>query len=557
MAEQQKSHEKNFLVQGSILAIAGVITKIIGLIYRIPLMNIVGDEGMGYYSVAFSIYTVALMLTSYSMPLAVSKLVSERMALGQHKNAYKVFKGALAFAVIAGGITSLLIFFGADFIASTMMSMDLSAYALRVLGPCILIVALLGVFRGFFQGMGSMVPTAISQVLEQIINAIASVAGAYMLLQAGKNVAKQMNDKSYSSAYAAAGGTIGTIAGAFFALLLLIAIYFAYKKVLKRQMRRDRTKKSESYQLIFKILLATIVPVILSATVYNISDFLDSAIFNKIMAVQGYSKVEYASLLGMFSGQFTTLINVPTSISSALAASLIPTLVTTAQTGSRKQIHGKIYTVTRFTMLLAIPCAVGFLVLAKPILDLLFYTQDNSKPALMLQIGAISVVFFCLSTVTTAVIQGLDDMITPVKNSAIALVVHVVALILMMVVFRWNIYAVVMSKTIFALVNTILNDHTLRMQVGYVQESRRTFVIPVIASAVMGVVALVVHLLFELFAGEKIATVIAVLVAVVTYAVTLVLIGGVTEAEMKEMPMGNKLISICKKLHLLRVGENK
>ena len=118
------------------------------------------------------------------------------------------------------------------------------------------------------------------------------------------------------------------------------------------------------------------------------------------MAVQGYSKVEYASLLGMFSGQFTTLINVPTSISSALAASLIPTLVMTAQTGSRKQIHAKIYTVTRFTMILAIPCAVGFLVLAKPILDLLFYTQDNSKPALMLQIGAISVVFFCLSTVT-------------------------------------------------------------------------------------------------------------------------------------------------------------
>ena len=221
MTEKQKSHEKNFLVQGSILAIAGVVTKIIGLIYRIPLMNIVGDEGMGYYSVAFSIYTVALMLTSYSLPLAVSKLVSERMALGQHKNAYKVFKGALAFAVIAGGLTSVIIFFGADFIASVMMSMDLSAYALRVLGPCILIVALLGVFRGFFQGMGSMVPTAISQVLEQIVNAIASVAGAYMLLQAGKNVAKQMNDKSYSSAYAAAGGTIGTIAGAFFALLLL------------------------------------------------------------------------------------------------------------------------------------------------------------------------------------------------------------------------------------------------------------------------------------------------------------------------------------------------
>ena len=114
-----------------ILAIAGVITKVIGLIYRIPLMNIVGDEGMGYYSVALLIYTVALMLTSYSLPLAVSKLVSERIALGQYRNAYKVFKGALVFAIVAGGLTSLIIFFGADFIASVLMSMDLSAYALR------------------------------------------------------------------------------------------------------------------------------------------------------------------------------------------------------------------------------------------------------------------------------------------------------------------------------------------------------------------------------------------------------------------------------------------
>ena len=174
MAEQKKK-EKNFLVQGSILAIAGVITKIIGVIYRVPLMNIVGDEGMGYYSVAFSIYTVALMLTSYSLPLAVSKLVSARVARGEYKNAYKVFKGAMTFAILGGGLVSLIIFFGADFIADSVMHLDKSAYALRVLAPCILVVALLGVIRGFFQGNGSMVPTAVSQVVEQIVNAVASV----------------------------------------------------------------------------------------------------------------------------------------------------------------------------------------------------------------------------------------------------------------------------------------------------------------------------------------------------------------------------------------------
>ncbi len=546
-----KNKEKNFLVQGSILAIAGVVTKVIGLIYRIPLNNIAGNEGMGYYSAAFSIYTVALMLTSYSLPLAVSKLVSERIAKGQYKNAYKVFREALTFAIVAGGIVSLLIFFGADFIAGTLLSMDMCAYSLRVLAPCILIVALLGVFRGFFQGTGSMVPTAISQILEQIVNAIASVAGAYMLLQAGKNVAKKMGDNSYSYSYAAAGGTIGTVAGAFFALLLLVAIFFAYKKIFKKQMRKDRTKEEERYRMILKILVATIIPVILSATVYNISDLLDTAIFNKIMVFQGYEKSEYASLLGMFSGKFTTLINVPTSVASALASSLIPALVMTAQSGSRKQIHGKIFTVVRFTMLISIPCAVGFLVLAKPILDVLF-TRDNVEAAWMLQLGAISVVFFSLSTVTTAVIQGLDDMMTPVKNSAISLIVHVIALVVMMVVFQWNIYAVVMSKTIFALVNTILNDHTLRMQVGYVQETRRTFVLPAIASAIMGVVALVVHLIFQLFAGETIATVLAIFAAMIAYGVSLILIGGITETDLKEMPKGTLILSICKKLHLIQ-----
>ena len=142
MAEKRRRKEKNFLIQGSILAFAGVITKIIGAVYRIPLMNIVGTEGMGYYGVAFSIYTIALMLTSYSLPLAVSKLVSARVAVGQYRNAYKVFRCALSIAVIASGIISLVIFFGAEFIAGTLMAMDMSVYALRVLAPCIFVVAL-------------------------------------------------------------------------------------------------------------------------------------------------------------------------------------------------------------------------------------------------------------------------------------------------------------------------------------------------------------------------------------------------------------------------------
>ncbi len=552
MAKQRKKRDKNFLLQGSILAIAGVITKIIGVVYRIPLTNIVGSEGMGYYSVAFSIYTIALMLTSYSLPLAVSKLVSARVAVGQYRNAYKVFRCAMMFAVVAGGAVALLIFLGADFIASTVMQMDLSVYALRVLAPCIFIVAVLGVLRGFFQGNGSMMPTALSQVLEQIVNAAASIAGAYILLKTGKELAETRGDASYGPAYAAAGGTVGTVAGAAFALVTVVFVFFVYQRVFKRKMWRDRSRKKENYRRIYKILFLTIAPVILSATVYNISDFLDTAIFNNIMAAQGYKKTEYASFMGIFNSQYNTLVNVPLSVSSALAASLIPSLVTTVQTGSRKQVHNKITTVTRFNMMIAIPCAVGFLILARPIMDLLFYAEDNRMAALMLQLGAISVVFFCLSTVTNSVLQGLDDMMTPVKNAAVSLLIHTVSLFLMLVVFKWNIYAVVISKIVFSGAICILNAHALRERIGYIQERKQTFIIPVFASGIMGAVTVVVHLIFELFAGTKIATVISLFAAVFVYGVALVLLGGVTEEEMQSMPKGRTLISVCRKLHLFR-----
>ena len=549
MAKQRKKRDKNFLLQGSILAVAGVITKIIGVVYRIPLTNIVGSEGMGYYGVAFSIYTIALMLTSYSLPLAVSKLVSARIAVGQYRNAYKVFRCAMMFAVVAGGAVALIIFLGADFIASTVMQMDMSVYALRVLAPCIFVVAVLGVMRGFFQGNGSMMPTALSQVLEQIVNAAASIVGAFVLLKIGKELGETRGDASYGPAYAAAGGTVGTIAGAAFALLTVMFVFSVYRSVYKKKLRRDRSRKKESFRRIYHILLLTIAPVILSATVYNISDFLDTAIFNNVMAAQGYQKTEYASFMGIFNSQYNTLVNVPLSVSSALAASLIPSLVTTVQTGSRKQVHNKITMVTRFNMMIAIPCAVGFLILAKPIMDLLFYAEDNKMAALMLQLGAISVIFFCLSTVTNSVLQGLDDMMTPVRNAAISLLIHTLSLL---VVFKWNIYAVVISKIVFSGAICILNAHALRERIGYVQEQKQTFIIPICASGIMGAVTVVVHLVFELFAGAKIATVAALFAAVVAYGAALVLLGGVTEEEMQNMPKGRSLAALCRKLHLFR-----
>ncbi|MDR1800996.1 MAG: polysaccharide biosynthesis protein [Lachnospiraceae bacterium] len=550
MAKKRK--DKNFLVQGSILAFAGVLTKIIGIVYRVPLVNIVGNEGMGYYNVAFFIYIVALTLTSYSLPLAVSKLVSARIATGEYKNAYRVFKGAVVFSIVAGGAVSIVIFVFAKSIASDMMSLELSVYALRVLAPCILVVAVLGVMRGFFQGNGSMVPTAVSQVLEQIVNAAASIIGAIVLLKTGEKIAAEKGSVSYGPAYAAAGGTIGTVLGAVMALAFLLLTFFAYRKLYRKKMKTDKGKPRERYGYIIQILLSTIAPVLLSATVYNISDFVDSAIFNRIMDVQGVPEVEYASMLGILGGQYSTLINVPLSISTALAAAVIPSLVATAKTGNRKQIHRKIQSVTRFNMLIAIPSAVGFIVLARPILDLLFTAEDNAKAALMLQIGAISVIFFCLSTVTNSVLQGLDDMMTPVKNAALSLIIHVVSLFLLLVIFKLNIFAVVASKIIFSVVICILNAHALRERVGYVQEQRRTFLMPILSSLGMAVAAILVRILGGLFMADKVCTVFALLISVLTYLILLLRSGALRENEILDMPKGQSIAALCRKLHLLK-----
>ncbi len=184
---QKKKKESNFVVQGSILAVASIVVRIIGIAYRIPMINIIGDEGMGYYGTAFNVYNIALLLSSYSLPLAVSKMVSARLAGKQYRNAARILRAALCYATIVGAFAAAVIWFGADFFARDVFFMPYAAFALRTLAPTVWIMAYLGVFRGYFQGQGTMVPTAFSQVFEQIVNAIVSVAaGSFLFNEALK-----------------------------------------------------------------------------------------------------------------------------------------------------------------------------------------------------------------------------------------------------------------------------------------------------------------------------------------------------------------------------------
>ena len=221
-----KSKKDSFIIQGSILAMAGILVRVIGLIYRIPLNRILGDVGLGYYGTAFEFYNVLILLSSQSMPLAVSKIVSEKLEKKEYKNAHKVFKGALFYGGFIGIAFGLFLFFGADFIAGVYKQPPI-AIALRVLAPTLTIACVLGVVRGYFQGMGNMVPTAVSQIFEQIVNAVVSVIAAYELGAYGYTLSKIASEqKVLKGSYAAAGGTLGTLSGALIALIFMFFIVY-------------------------------------------------------------------------------------------------------------------------------------------------------------------------------------------------------------------------------------------------------------------------------------------------------------------------------------------
>lgn len=553
MGTEKKKNEGAFLIQGAILASAGIITKVIGLIYRIPLINIMGDQGQAYYGIAFEIYAIALLLTSYSLPLAVSKLVSARVAKDERRNAFRVFKAALLFAITAGTLIGLIVFFGSDFIAGKIMAMEPSKYALRVLAPCLLVVAIMGVIRGYFQGLGTMLPTAISQILEQIVNAVVSVVGASYLFEFGKKAAETKAKEYLPAAYGAAGGTLGTLTGAIAGLLFLIFVFLAYKKIIKRQLRRDQSRYRESYSDIFTVLFYTITPVILSTAVYQSTKILDAGIFSNIMDVQGMPKEEYETLWGMYSGKFNTLVNVPLAISNAVGASVIPSLTAAVTSGNRKLVYNKIQLATRFTMIISIPSMVGCMVLARPVLDLLF-SGNNKIPAMLLVSGSVTIVFYSLSTITNAMLQGVNRMTIPIRNAAISLGIHLVSLLIMLVAFKMNIFAVIGGTIVFSFSMCVLNQRALRREIGYRQERMKTFVIPLMASIIMGIVALIVQMLLEFLLPQKLATVFTLVIAVLVYGVALLLLGGLTEEEIRSMPKGNSIVKLLKKVHLLREG---
>ena len=547
--------KSNFIVQGGILAAAGILSRIIGIARRFPMEHIIGDVGNGYYSAAYEVYSIMLIISCYSLPLAVSKVVSAKISKRQYKNANRAFQCAMIFALVAGGLTFFIVEAFGDIIASNFILEPMSAMALKVLGPALLIVSVMGVFRGYFQGLGTMMPTAISQIVEQIFVLIVSIAGAYILYNRGEKVGALLHNENYAPSYGAAGASLGPVVGSLVGLIFLLMVYFSYRAKFQNQVKKDVNGTEDSYKTIFRLIILTILPVLLSSTVYNISNIIDIRIYNSVMIQKGMQDVK-AYNWGVYSGKYRVLVNVPIALANAMCSSIVPVLTGLIVREEYRQAKEKIGQAMRFTMIVAIPSTVGLAILARPIITMLFRGEIDLAVSL-LHLGSVSVIFYTMSTLTNGVLQGINRMKIPVRNACIALIIHI-AFLYATLEMDMGIQAVVYANILFAVIVSILNHVAIRKYIRYRQEYIKTFAIPLAASAIMGaVVGIIYWMLDKSLSGLNktlssfIIVMLGIIIGAIVYFAALILLKGVGEEDLKKMPGGRTVLTVAKKCRLL------
>lgn len=552
---QGRNNKKDgFIMQAGILAAASIICRMIGLLYRGPLTGIIGDEGNGYYSTAYNIYTIVLLVSSYSIPSAIAKVLAQRLALKEYRNAQRIFKCALVYVMVVGGAASLILFIGAPYFV-----MGNSILVLRVFAPTIFFYGLLGVLRGYFQAHRTMMQTSVSQILEQILNAAVSLGAAYALMQTAVSAG---GDGSTQAMYGAVGSAVGTGAGVIIALLFMAVIYMMNRKMIKRRAAYDRTETQESYWDIFKLMMAVVTPFILSTCIYNLTTSLNQTIYLKMMVK--YKEIDVIAAtteLGIFSSKAVTISNIPIALASAMSAAIVPTIASTYAQGSVKQTKKKVAYAIKVTMLISIPAAVGIGVLARPVMMVLFPQLESLELASRLLMGlAATVVLYGLSTLTNAALQGIGKVNTPVINATIAIAIQTAVLVSILYYTDWGVYGVMTATVLYSFFMCVLNNIFMKKYLGYKQEIDKTFARPVFSAVLMGAAAYgiyegmsyVLALFMEsAYLMNLIAFATAALIGAMLYFVLVIKLKAVKESDLGGLPKGKMIIKAARKMKLL------
>lgn len=534
-ARENSPLKDGFIKQAGILAVAGILSRVIGLLYNSPMTAIIGDEGNGYYEVAYKAYTIILLISSYSIPSAISKVIAQRLAARDYRNAHKVFKGALIYVTAVGGAASILLFF----FAPKMVNLSNSVTVLRFFAPTIFLSGIMGVLRGYFQAHRSMAQTSVSQIIEQFSNAVVSIWLAYVLtgmVPATENTRR--------SVYGAVGGAVGTGMGVVAGLLFMGGMYGLNRKVIRRRIERDKTPEEESYGQIIRMILLVVTPFILSTFIYNINTFLNQTIFNQVMLeIKGMTEAG-VSALNSAIGKATKISNIPIAISTAMSSALIPGIAGDFSQGRVQLCREKVGKAVRTTMYVAIPAAVGIGALAKPIITVLYPQPETLEmSSYLLMAMAAGVIFYSLSTLSSAVLQGIGRVNSPVVNATIALVIQTGVLIAALFFTDMGIYAMAAAVVFYALLMCVLNAISVRKHLEYRQEWDKTFLRPLIAAAVMGAVAWGIYqVVYYVCSIVIIALAVAVAIGALLYFVLTVMWKAVSEEELTWLPRSKALV---------------
>lgn len=529
--------KKTFLKGAVILGVAGIIIKVLGAFFRIPLANIIGDTGMGYYQTAYPVYVLLLTLSTAGIPTAIARLVSERTAEGNHREAYRIFRLSFKLLFIIGIVCSAILFFGAPYIVG-MYARPEAVYAMRAIAPALFFVPLMASFRGYFQGLQEMTPTAISQVFEQLFRVIGGLSLALILVPYGLH-------------YAAAGASFGATAGAIFGLIAIVIVYMKQRKAIQSNIAISPADAvMEASGDILKKIIIIAVPITIGAAIMPIMTNIDLMIVMRRLTATGFTGEEANDLYGQLSGFAAPLINFPQVITQSMAMSLVPAIAAAHQTNDREMMNKNVTLGLRTAMLVGLPCAVGLFVLAKPIMLLLYPAEAESAASASgcLAVLAVGVIFLSSVQTLTGMLQGIGKQLIPVKNLCIGAVFKVIITYTLTGIPAINVKGAAAGTVCAYLVASSLNLMAVRKYTGVKFDITLTYIKPGISAFAMGAAVWSIYHVLHGSLGNALATVAGVGTGVIVYAFLILALNGITEEEMLTLPKGRKLAALASKI---------
>ena len=520
--------KKTSFIQGAaVLGIAGLIVKIIGAAFRIPLANAIGLIGTSYYDTAYPYYSWLLVISTSGLPTAISKMVAERVTLGDYRGAHRVFTTALQILLGIGVVSSIVMFFGADYLAKIHMLPEV-AYSFRALAPALFFVAVMCAYRGYMQGMQLMVPTALSQVVEQLGKLIIGLGLAILLLPKGPE-------------YAAMGALIGVTASE---LLALFYIMLSYRRKWPRiRARMERCPRTDGHP-VAKRLLGLALPITIGASISPLASVVDSALIIRILLKLGYEKETAQTAFSLMRTNVATLTNMPGVLTMALAMSLVPAISGFMAKRDKKGMQTVGRMGLKLALIIGFPCAVGLYVLAEPVLTMLYPKLSAAELALavdLMHTSAIGVVFLSLVQSMTGVIQGIGKPHVPVFNLFIGFILKVITQLVLMNIPEVNIQGASVSTVVCYSFAGLADTIYVIRKANLSSSIFDVFLKPLISSGMMGFIVYMIQRLMSGDGHSASSTLLAVAAGVFSYAVMAVYLCFFSREELEYIPGGSKL----------------